>query len=192
MERGKNRKTFREKMKASEWAFDRIKEAFDLVAQDEARKVSIVQEVMFKSTDYLRRLIAPVEGQGRCHNVLPMPALQQLPSGRQRLVGLWEKTYKVVLRNVWRKSTTGDNQTGCWSCMQGKFRAGKGLLSACGTSRPERKLTNALKLQANQQEDGDSLLQSIVTNFGKESRKGLTACVNSSGCTMMALWMVER
>ena len=25
-------------MKASEWAFDRIKEAFDLVAQDEARK----------------------------------------------------------------------------------------------------------------------------------------------------------
>ena len=38
-------------MKASEWAFDRIKEAFDLVAQDEARKVvSIVQETMFKST----------------------------------------------------------------------------------------------------------------------------------------------
>ena len=52
--------TFRKMMKASEWAFDRIKEAFDLVAQDEARKVSVVQEMMFKSTDYLRRIIAPV------------------------------------------------------------------------------------------------------------------------------------
>ena len=29
--------------KASEWVFDRRKEAFDLVAQDEARKVSVVQ-----------------------------------------------------------------------------------------------------------------------------------------------------
>ena len=94
MERGKNRKTFREKMKASDWAFDKIKEAFDLVAKDEARKVSIVQEVMFKSTDNLRRIIAPVEGQGRSHNVLPMPALQQLPSGRLRLVGLWGKHTK--------------------------------------------------------------------------------------------------
>ena len=55
---------FRKKMKASEWAFDRIKEAFDLVAQDEARKVSVVQEIMFKSIDYLWRIIAPVGGQG--------------------------------------------------------------------------------------------------------------------------------
>ena len=57
-----HKETFKEKMKASEWAFDRIKEAFDLVAQDEARKVSVVQEIMFKSTDYLRRIIAPVRG----------------------------------------------------------------------------------------------------------------------------------
>ena len=39
-------------MKASEWAFDRIKEAFEQVAQDEAEKVSIVQEIMLRSTDY--------------------------------------------------------------------------------------------------------------------------------------------
>ena len=32
-------------MTATEWAFDRIEEAFELVAQDEARKVSIVQEI---------------------------------------------------------------------------------------------------------------------------------------------------
>ena len=48
--------TFKEKMRASEWAFDRIKEAFDF----EARKMSIVQEIMLKSTDYLQRIIAPV------------------------------------------------------------------------------------------------------------------------------------
>ena len=35
-------------------------------------------------------------------------------------------------------------------------------------------LVNALKLLANQQEDGDSLLQNIVKELGKESRKGLT------------------
>ena len=38
-------------MKASEWAFDRIKEAFDLVAKDEVEKMSTVQDIMLKSTD---------------------------------------------------------------------------------------------------------------------------------------------
>ena len=58
------RNTFRKEVKASEWPFDRIKEAFEQVAQDEAEKVSIVQEIMLGSTDYLRRIIAPVGGQG--------------------------------------------------------------------------------------------------------------------------------
>ena len=35
-------------------------------------------------------------------------------------------------------------------------------------------LINDVKLLANQQEDGDGLPQSIVTNHGKGSRKGLT------------------
>ena len=35
-------------------------------------------------------------------------------------------------------------------------------------------LINALKLLANQQEDGDGLLQNIVKDLGKESRKGVT------------------
>ena len=35
-------------------------------------------------------------------------------------------------------------------------------------------LINALKMLANQQEDGDGLLQSIVKDLGKESRRGLT------------------
>ena len=51
-------------MKASEWTFDRIKEAFELVAQEEAETVSIMQEIMLRSTDYLRRISWPVGEQG--------------------------------------------------------------------------------------------------------------------------------
>ena len=58
-------KSFKKKMKASEWAFDRIKEAFELAAQVEAENMSIVQEIMLRRTDYLQRIIAPVGGQGR-------------------------------------------------------------------------------------------------------------------------------
>ena len=65
-ETGKNKYEviFRAEVKAMEWAFDRIKEAFEQVAQDEARKLSTVQEIMIRSTDYLRRIIASVAGQG--------------------------------------------------------------------------------------------------------------------------------
>ena len=35
-------------------------------------------------------------------------------------------------------------------------------------------MINAIKLLANQQEDGDGLLQNNVETLGKESRKGLT------------------
>ena len=37
------------------------------------------------------------------HNVVLVPAQQQFLFGRQRLVGLWEKIHKVVVRNLWRK-----------------------------------------------------------------------------------------
>ena len=56
--------TFRTEVQATEWAFDRIKEAFEHVAKDEARKLSTVQEIMIRSADYLRRIIAPAGEQG--------------------------------------------------------------------------------------------------------------------------------
>ena len=78
-------------MKASEWAFDRIKEAFELVAQDETEKMSIVQQTMLRSTDYLRRIIAPVGGQGRvtmsqCPNCISFPLEDNVwwDSGRKK------------------------------------------------------------------------------------------------------------
>ena len=48
------------------------------------------------------------------------------------------------------------------------FRAHAVPQGLCGN------LTNALKLLANQQEDGDDFVQSTVTNLCEESRKGLT------------------
>ena len=53
---------FRNEVKGTEWPFDRIKEAFEKVAKDEGRKLSTVQKIMIRSTDYLRRIIALAGG----------------------------------------------------------------------------------------------------------------------------------
>ena len=67
--------TFRNQVKVTEWAFDRVKEAFEKVARDEAAKLSTVQEIMTRSTDYLRRIIAPAGGARRRCDVTLVPAL---------------------------------------------------------------------------------------------------------------------
>ena len=91
------------KLTASECAFDRIKEAFDLVAKDEVEKISIVQEIMLRSTDYLRRIIAPVGGQ-RCVTMSYLcPNCNSSPPGRLCLVGLcWQKVHQLVVCDLWR------------------------------------------------------------------------------------------
>ena len=54
-----------QKVKVSEWAFDKVKEAFEQVAKDEAKTLlTIVQEIMIRSTDYLRRIIVPAGEDG--------------------------------------------------------------------------------------------------------------------------------
>ena len=99
---GRVSRNFQEKMKASEWAFDRIKEAFELVAQDETEKMGIVQEIILRSTDYLRRIIAPVGGQGGVTLSYLCPNCNSF---------LWKTTFggslgenhKVEVCNLWRK-----------------------------------------------------------------------------------------
>ena len=102
---------FRVEVKATEWAFDRTKEAFEQVAQDEAGKLSIVQEIMFRSTDYLRRIIAPGGGQGGVTLSYFASELQQSFLGRLHLVSGREG------RNNWwcaicGEKKNGSNQTG--------------------------------------------------------------------------------
>ena len=83
------RNIFRTEVEAMEWAFlTVIKEAFEKVAKDEARKLSIVQEIMIRSTDYLQRIIAPAGGQGSVTMSYLCPPCNSFPDGRLRLVGL--------------------------------------------------------------------------------------------------------
>ena len=42
--------------------FERIREAYEKVAKDGIGRLGIVQEILRKSTDFLRRIIAPVGG----------------------------------------------------------------------------------------------------------------------------------
>ena len=54
----------RKEAKLWEWTFERIREVYEKVAVDDIGRVSIAQEIQRKSTDFLRRIIAPVDGMG--------------------------------------------------------------------------------------------------------------------------------
>ena len=140
----------------------------------EARKVSIVEEIMFKSTDYLRRIIAPVGGHGgvamsylcpHC-NSFPLEDFVWWVSG-----GKTTKWWCAIFaqRYDWRQTNrllvmqTGEN-----------FEQAKVLKAHAVLQGLCANLISALKLLAHQQEDGDGLPQNIVTNLGKGSRKSLT------------------
>ena len=90
-----------------------LKKAFDQVAQDEAEKLSIAQETMIKSTDYLRRIIAPVGGQGVVTMSYLCPHCNSFPleDGKGATIG--------GARSV-ERNTIGSNQTGFWSYTQVK------------------------------------------------------------------------
>ena len=53
----------REKEKSSEWTLEQIREAYEKVAKEESGRLGIEQENLRKSTDFLRRIIAPVGGR---------------------------------------------------------------------------------------------------------------------------------
>ena len=144
------------------------------MAKDEARKLSTVQEIMIRSTDYLRRIIAPAGRQGGVTMSYLCPHCNSFPMEDCVWWVSGEKTYKLVVRDLWRKYDWKQPnrllvvQTG-ESVNQAKvFRAHAVPQGLCGN------LINALKLLANQQEDGDGLIQNIVTNLCEGSRKGLT------------------
>ena len=71
------------------------------------------------------------------------------------------------------KNLIVERQTGSWWCKQAKVSTRLRFAHAVPQGLCEN-LINALKLLANQQEGGDGLFQSIVTNLCEGSRKGLT------------------
>ena len=100
----------------------------------------------------------------RSHDVLLVSELQQSPLGRLHLVGLWRKRAQTNggARSV-ERNTIGSNQTSFWSDNQVKVsirpRSSKHMQYLRGLCA---NLINASKLPANQQEDGDGLIQNIV------------------------------
>ena len=63
-----------------------------------------MQEIMIRSTDNLRRRIAPVGGQGGVTVSYLCPnSIQQFHFGKLHLVGHWEKkAQQLVVRDLWR------------------------------------------------------------------------------------------
>ena len=96
--------TFRSEVKATEWAFDRIKEAVEKVAKDESRKLSTAQAIVIKSTDNFRRIIAPAGEQGGVTMSYLCPHCNSFPMvDNVRWVSGGKKAYKLVVRDLWRK-----------------------------------------------------------------------------------------
>ena len=66
--------------------------------------MSIVQEIMIRSTDYLQRVIAPVGGQeGVTIMSYLCPHCNSFPWEDYIWWVLWVKAHKLVVRNLWRE-----------------------------------------------------------------------------------------
>ena len=91
-------------VKATDWAFDRIREAFEQLAQDEAAQLSIVQELMIRKHGLLATHHRVSGWARRRYDVILVPALQQFPFGRLNLVGIRERrAHQLVVRELWRE-----------------------------------------------------------------------------------------
>ena len=140
----KTKSTFKVEGKATEWAFKRIREAFEKVANDGAGRLSIVQGIILKNTDFLRRIIAPARGQGGVTMSYLCPNCNSFP-----------------LEDVWWVSAGKKHCS--WRCAICEERCdwkapNRLLVVQIGVSASQAEVFrahNALKLLANQQKDGD-------------------------------------
>ena len=166
--------TFRKEVKVSEWAFDRIKEAFEKVAKDEAKKLSTIQETCQKA-----QITCDASSRQRgSKEALRCPICDRIATlrwktascGSLRETGalfggarFFEEKYDWKQPNRLLMVQTGE------SVNQAKAFGAHAVPQGLYGNR-----INALKLLANQQEDGDGLIQNIVTNIREGSREGLT------------------
>ena len=87
--------------------------------KDEVEKMNIVQEIMLNSADSLRRIIAPVGGQGGVTMSYLCPNCNGFLLEDYVCGSLPEKPQSGGAQMV-EKSMTGGNRTGFWSCIQEK------------------------------------------------------------------------
>ena len=144
-----------------------IKEAFEQVVRYEAEQLSIVQEIMIRSTGCLRRIIAPAGGQRRRYDVFPLYKTTSGCFWSKKRNNLWCGIGKE--KYDWKQSNSlfvVQTSEGIYQVEVVKAHAVPQDLCA--------NLINVLNLLANQQEDGDGLIQNIVTNFCEVSKRSLT------------------
>ena len=74
------------------------------MAKDEIGRLGIVQEILRKSTDFLRRVTAPVGGMGGVTLSYVCPHCNSFPLAHCILVGIdREEALQLVVCNLWRK-----------------------------------------------------------------------------------------
>ena len=130
---------------------------------------------MLRSTDYLRRIIAPAGGQGSVTLSYLCPHCNSFPvEDCVWWVSVGKKHSSWVVRSLWRKY---DWRVPNWLLVvhTGESASQAKVFKAHAVPQgPMRNLINALKLLANQQEDGDSPIQSIVKVLCERNREGTT------------------
>ena len=155
----------RKEGKLCEWTFERLREAYERVAMDDIGRLSVAQEISRTITDFLRRIIAPVDGMGgvtlsyvcsHC-NCFPLDDYIWWVSTGHGDGNNRKKTHYHWLcaacggQYEWRASNRMLLvQLGANANEAKAFNAHAALLGLCDN------LINALKLLANQQKDGDS------------------------------------
>ena len=100
-------------MKASVWAFDRMKEAFELVAPDGTEK----DERCARDHAHKHGLLVAGHCASwrtmRSHNVIPVPELQQSSFWKTTFGGSLGENIQSGGAQFVERSTIGSNHTGC-------------------------------------------------------------------------------
>ena len=148
---------FKVEAKATEWAFERVREVSEKVAKEEAEKLSIVQRIILNSTDYFRCIIAPAGGQGgvtlsylcpNCNSFLLKDYAWWVSAGKKH--SCWWCAF-FGEKYDWRApNSLLAVQTGNSASQVEVFKAHAVAQRLC------ENLINALKLLTNQQTDGES------------------------------------
>ena len=122
-----------------------------------------------------------MSGVGGRDLVQCLTALQLLPHVCPHLVGIKrrrqqqkEEALKLVVCSMRRPIRLESAQQGVGGAVRSRRRRSESHQSAHSPMGLCDTLINALKFSANQQKDGDSPIQSIVTGLHEGSRRGIT------------------
>ena len=176
------KEAFRDTGEISEWAFAGVKAAFDKVASEDVGRLIIAQDILRKSTDVLGRIVARASGVGdvTLSYVFPYCNCFPLEDCTWSSSGLGDGSNRKKKQCRWWCAACGgqyderapnrptDDTSVSANAHEAKaFKAHAAPQGLCDN------LVNALKLLTNQQKDGVSPLESIVTGLREKSREGI-------------------